>query len=68
MSDRITVIATGTNTKLGYAAEVFIERVEHKIESDRTHTVTYYVSDAKQLSDGWVLDISALGTNTRLGY
>lgn len=68
VSDRITVVATGTRNNLGINRDFFIERVHHVIEADRTHRVTYYLSEAEQFSDAWTLDVSNLGTNSRLTY
>ena len=68
VSDRITLTATGTNVGLGVSSDFFIEKVEHEIDADRTHTVKYYLSEAEQFSDMWVLNVSALGTTTRLHY
>jgi hypothetical protein len=68
VSDRITLIATGANANLGVASDFFIERVEHRINSDRSHTVKYLLSEAEQFSDMWVVNVSALGTTTRMHY
>lgn len=68
VSDRVTIVATGTSSRLGINGDYFIEAVRHAIEGDRRHTVTWYLSEARQFSDAWVLDVSALGTTTRLGY
>lgn len=68
VSDRVTVVATSTRTNLGINADFYIESMKHVIEADRTHTVTYYLSEAKQFSDGWTVGVSALGTNTRVAF
>ena len=44
------------------------EAISHQISADRLHKVTYLLSDAVQFSDFWILNTSALGTNTRLAY
>ena len=67
VSDRVTVVGTG-NAGLGISRDFFIEAEHHRIDRDRTHTVTWELSDAVGYSDFWVLDISALGTTTRLAY
>lgn len=67
ISHRITIVATGSGN-LGMTREVYIEAMRHIIDSDRTHTVIYYLSDGTQLSDGWALNTSDLGTRTRLMY
>lgn len=68
ISDRITVVGTGTRSNMGLNRAFYIEALKHVVEADRTHTVTYMLSEAVQASDGWVLDVSELGTRTRLGY
>lgn len=68
ISDLITIIATGTSNRLGVNATFTIEKVEHKIESDRTHTVSYYVAEGEAASTAWVLDTSQLGTSTIPAY
>lgn len=68
VSDRITLISTGTRSNLGLTREMFIETVKHVIDGDRTHTVTYYLSDAAGFSGGFVVGSSNLGTNTKLVY
>lgn len=68
VSDRITLVATGTTNNLGVTGDFFIERVEGKIEADRTYTVKYLVSEAQQFSDMWVMNVSSLGINNRLHF
>ena len=67
ISDRITVIATGS-TKLGINGQFYVEQVKEVITAEGSHTVTWGLSDARTFSDSWVLDVSTLGTNTRLAY
>ena len=67
VSDRITLSSVGS-ARLGVSGDFFIEKVEHEIDADRTHTVKYYLSEAEQFSDMWVLNVAALGTTTRLHY
>jgi len=67
ISDRVTVVAENT-ADLAINRDFFIEAVKHQISADRTHRVTYLLSDAVQFSDFWVLNTSALGTSTRLAY
>lgn len=69
VSDRITVIASGTNAasaQLGIDRDFFIEAISHRY-SLAGHWVTYEVSDAfGGLSGFWVLGHSTLGESTRL--
>ena len=65
ISDRITIIATGTGN-LGMSRQTYIEGIKHVIDEQRTHSVVYYLSDGTP--DAWVLDTSELGTRTRLAY
>ena len=67
ISDRVTVIAENT-ADLSINRAFFIEGVRHQISANRLHQVTYLLSDAVQFSDFWVLNTSALGTQTRLAY
>jgi hypothetical protein len=67
ISDRVTVVAENT-ADLAINQDFFIESVKHQIGADRTHRVTYLLSDAAQFSDFWVLNTSALNTSTRLAY
>jgi len=67
ISERVTVVAEN-NADLSIDRDFFIEQVTHKISANRLHQVTYLLSDAIQFSDFWVLNTSALGTQTRLAY
>jgi hypothetical protein len=67
ISERVTVIAEN-NADLSIDRDFFIEGVRHQISANRLHQVTYLLSDAVQFSDFWVLNTSALGTQTRLAY
>ena len=67
ISERVTVVAANT-ADLSINRDFFIEAVQHKIDANRLHQVTYLLSDAVQFSDFWILNTSALGTNTRLAY
>jgi len=67
ISERVTVVADNT-ADLSINRDFFIEGVHHQIDANRLHQVTYLLSDAIQFSDFWVLNTSALGTQTRLAY
>jgi hypothetical protein len=68
LSERVTVVADNTADLSIDDRDFFIEAVNHQITADRLHKVTYLLSDAVQFSDFWILNTSALGTNTRLAY
>ncbi len=64
ISDRITV----TNTLLGVSADYFIDYMEHDISNGGLlHTVTYRLADCSN-EDFWLLDFSALDTQTKLSF
>jgi len=67
ISERVTVVAEN-NADLSINRDFFIEAVSHQISANRFHKVTYLLSDAVQFSDFWILNTSALGTNTRLAF
>ena len=68
LSDRITVVSTGTRSNMGLNRAFYIEALKHVIEADRVHTVTYKLSEAIQASDAWIMDVSDLDNRTRLAY
>jgi hypothetical protein len=68
LSERVTVVADNTADLSIDDRDFFIEAISHQISADRLHKVTYLLSDAVQFSDFWILNTSALGTNTRLAY
>ena len=71
VSDRVTLVADG-KAGLGVNEEFFIESVDHVVEDDRVHSVTYSLSPATAYSGFWVLGTSKLGgtssTATGLAY
>ena len=67
IGDRVTVVAN-TRALLGINRDFFIEAERHRVVPGPLHEVTWLLSDAEQFSDFWVLDSSALGTQTRLAY
>ena len=67
IGDRITLVAN-TRAKLGINRDFFIEAERHRVTPGPFHEVTWLLSDAEQFSDWWVLDTSALDTQTRLAY
>lgn len=64
IGDRITVV----NSNLGINGAFFIEAVRHTVDAHLMHRVSWLLSDAVKFSDFWVLDTSALDTQTRLAY
>ena len=67
VSDRITVVASGTGAsgaQLGINADFFVEAIRHRIDL-AGHWVTYDLSLAVN-QDSWVLGVSTLGVDTRL--
>ena len=68
ISERVTVVAENNADLSIDDRDFFIEAISHQISADRLHKVTYLLSDAVQFSDFWILNTSALGTNTRLAY
>ena len=68
VSDRVSVIATGTRTKLGIAEDFFVEAVSHRIDAGGTLVTTYLLSPATSYAGFWVLGTSLLGESTKLAY
>lgn len=68
ISERVTVLATGTVVRLGIATAFFVEGIRHEIQRDRYHRVTYELSAAAGYSDFWQVSVSKLGINTRPAY
>jgi hypothetical protein len=67
ISDRITLVATN-DAGLGINEDFFIEAEKHVINSDRVHWVRWRLSPASGYSNFWILNTSALGTETVLAY
>ena len=69
LSDRVTVSLSDASD-LGIDEEMFIESESHKVDmGGARHTVVYEFSLASDFLTGfWRLGVSALGTDTRLGY
>ena len=68
VSDRITLVATGTETLLGINEEFFIEAMRHSVSRDGLHRVSYDISPAAGYSGFWVLGSSLFGTTTKLMF
>lgn len=67
ISDRITINADGA-AALGIDDGFFVENVTRNLRIGNEHKLTLICSEAAQWSDFWVLDYSALDTQTRLSY
>ena len=65
ISDRVTVVATGSRTQLGLSADYFIEAIEHRIGAGQE---TRFALSPAAGEAYWILDTSTLGTATRLGF
>lgn len=68
ISERVTVIATGTHLQLGINDEFYVENIRMGIGPDRYPTVSYELSPAASFSEYWSLGKSKLGTSTRPSY
>lgn len=74
ISDRVTLTATALKTNLGLDEDFFIEAIHHRIgESDSgqgalIQTTTFLLSPVAGDGGYWVLGLSVLGTDTRVGY
>lgn len=67
VSDRITVVASGTGAsgaQLGLSRDFFVEAIRHRL-SQAGHWITYVLSDATG-DEYWALGSSPLGTGTKL--
>lgn len=70
VSDRITIVASGSNTQLGINQDFFIETVHHTIDQNHLHWVTWECSGIPG-SGGfpfWTLGVGQLGITTGLHY
>ena len=67
IGDRITLVADGL-AGLGINEDFFIESMDHVVEANRVHEVTWELSPATAYSGFWVVGSSKLGTETRLAY
>lgn len=69
VSERVTVVATGSKSEMGINGDFFIEAVAHRITDGGTrHLAVLELSDAAGDGGWWVLNTSALATETRLAY
>lgn len=69
ISDRVTVVATGSTTQLGLDGDFFIEAISHRISNAGfVHETTLELSDTSGDGGYWVVGTSELGTSTKLAY
>lgn len=69
ISDRVTIVATGSQTNLDINDDFFIEAISHRISDKGTrHEVVFDLSDASGDAGYWVLGVSTLGETTKLAY
>lgn len=69
ISDRVTVVATGSRTMLGIDADFFIEAIGHRITQAGTRHETFFeLSDATGDSGYFVIGYSTMGETTKLAY
>lgn len=69
VGERISVVANGSTAsgaQLGIVADFFIEAEQHDLTLN-SHWVTYSLSDARTVSGYWLLGVSQLGVDTKLG-
>ncbi len=67
LSHRITLVANN-GAGLGINGAFLIEAEHHVISSAFDHQVTYLLSPSTTYAGFWALDVSALGTETKLAY
>jgi hypothetical protein len=71
VSDLVELIFDSSSrfgTGLGLNANFYIESVGMTMDSNRILTAAYQFSPAVGFQDFWVLDLSLLGLNTKVGY
>ena len=69
ISDRVTVTATGDNTKLGIDEPFIIENVRHRVtEGNTLHQTTFELSPASAVAGFWALGYGNLGVDTKFSY
>ena len=67
VSDRVTVEANNTSG-FGINDAFFVEKINHRVDPGRLHTVSLWLSPASAWSGFWVLNTSKLDTETRIAY
>lgn len=70
IGDRVTVVATGSRTRLGISTDFYVEKITHRVVREgRAHMAVYGLSPAPTAAGGyWTVGTSQLGTGTRLGF
>ena len=67
LSHRVTLVANG-NAGFGSNGAFLIEAERHFVNSKFEHWVTYLLSPIETYAGFWALDVSKLGTETKLNY
>jgi hypothetical protein len=68
ISDRITIVATGSKTQLGINEDFFVEGIAHRWQVGGSHITTFLCSPTTGDGGYWVLGTSLLGVGTKLAY
>ena len=66
VSDRITQVSEGSQTKLGINQDMYVEAVRLSFGDGRKVEMRLELSDAAQFSDGWIVGKSLLGASTKV--
>jgi hypothetical protein len=67
-SDRITAVANNPLTQLGINTDFYIESVANRWAPGEPMMTTWQLSQAHADPGYWILDVSVLGTSTKLAY
>jgi len=69
ISDRVTIVSTGSGSQLGLNEDFFIEAISHRISAaGGLHETFFELSYADADAGYWILGTSALGSTTKLAY
>src|SRR3990170_528133 len=68
ISDRITIVATGSKTQLGINEDFFVEGIAHRWQVGGPHVTTFLCSPTTGDGGYWVLGTSLLGIGTKMAY
>jgi len=69
ISDRVTIVSTGSGSQLGLDEDFFIEAISHRIPAaGGLHETFFELSYADADAGYWIVGTSSLGVNTKLAY
>lgn len=68
VSDRVTVVAGSSRTQLGINEDFFIESAKYVVSPYGDIEASFELSPADAFGGFWILDLSELGTGTKLAY